>query len=138
MTKERRAVSIDEDVDEYLDQPHVNASGLVNDLVKRHMNGDVEDGIREYRIRQLREEADEYETRAERKREQAEKLRELAEEQQDERREELSAVIDQLADAPRDPSNPAIKTKAKKVGLTPEELVDELPERDDGGEFRSL
>lgn len=60
------------------------------------------------------------------------------EERQATEREELADVTDQLADAPRDPSNPAIQAKAKSLGMTPEELVDELPDRDDGGEFRSL
>jgi septal ring factor EnvC (AmiA/AmiB activator) len=66
------------------------------------------------------------------------KKRESVEESEAEKRAELESVIEQLSDVPRDPTNPAIKTKAKKVGMTPEELIEELPDRDDGGELHSL
>ena len=135
--KQRRTLSLDAEVDDYLDQPHINASGFVNDLVKRHMNGGG-DAIREFRIRQLEDEAEDHADRAERKREQAERLKQLNEEEEAEHEEELESVIEQLSDVPRDPTNPAIKTKAKKVGMTPEELIEELPDRDDGGELNSL
>jgi protein subunit release factor A len=140
MSKQRRAVTLEPEVDEYLSQEHINASGLVNDLVKRHMNGeDTEAAIREFRINQLEDEAEEYAGIAERKRERADKLREVAEEKKAERDKKVSEVVNDLAenDVPRDPDNEAIKTSAKKLDMTPEELLDELPDNN-GGDLRSL
>lgn len=37
MEKVRRNFTIDEEVDEYLSQPEINASGLVNALVRERM-----------------------------------------------------------------------------------------------------
>ena len=140
MSKERRTVTLESEVNDYLAQDHVNASGLVNDLVKRHMNGDDTDGaIREFRIRQLEEEAEEYASRAERKRTEAERLKQAATEKEAEKREELQKAIEQLADAPRDPDNPAVESQARKLGIKPEDLVAELPERTDtDSDFSSL
>ena len=140
MSKERRTVTLESEVNDYLAQDHVNASGLVNDLVKRHMNGDDTDGaIREFRIRQLEEEAEEYASRAERKRTEADRLKQAATEKKAEKREELQKAIEQLADAPRDPDNPAVESQARKLGIEPEDLVAELPERTDtDSDFSSL
>jgi len=140
MSKERRTVTLESEVNDYLAQDHVNASGLVNDLVKRHMNGDDTDGaIREFRIRQLEEEAEEYASRAERKRTEADRLKQAATEKKAEKREELQKAIEQLADAPRDSENRAVKTQARKLGIEPEDLVAELPERTDtDSDFSSL
>jgi len=140
MSKERRTVTLESEVNDYLAQDHVNASGLVNDLVKRHMNGDDTDGaIREFRIRQLEEEAEEYASRAERKRTEADRLKQAATEKKAEKREELQKAIEQLADAPRDPNNPAVESQARKLGIEPEDLVAELPERTDtDSDFSSL
>jgi hypothetical protein len=38
---------------------------------------------------------------------------------------------------PRDPDNEAIQNSAKKLDMTPEELLDELPDNN-GGDLRSL
>lgn len=127
MTKKRKTVTVDEDVYEYLDQPGVNASGLMNDLLKRHMNGgDVDGVVREFRINQLEEEAGEYDERAERKREQAERLRELAEEKRSKLDSELAEAREALATVPHEPSNPAVQNWAKKLGMTPDELLEGL------------
>jgi len=131
VSKERRAVTLEPDVDEYLAQPHVNASGLVNDLVKRHMNGDdTGSAIREFRIRQLEEEAEEYENRAERKLEEAERLKAAEAAKEEEREDKIEAAAESLPEKIRDPENPAVETQAAKVGLEPDELLAELEERD--------
>lgn len=133
MTKQNVSATVDDDVAQYLRQEHVNASGLINRLVKQHMNGEGEDVIREFRRKQLIEEAEELKTRAERKREHAKRLAEVVEENKTEREKELKEVAEELAGVERDPENPAIKAQAAKVGVDPETLIEELPERDDGG-----
>lgn len=60
------------------------------------------------------------------------------EDQQASENEKLEEAIAKLTDAPRDPTNPAIQTQAKRLGMTPEELIDELPERDGGDDINSL
>jgi len=140
MSKERRTVTLEKDIDDYLAQDHVNASGLVNDLVKRHMNGDSSDGaIREFRIQQLKEEANEYASRAERKRSEAERLKQAASEEKREKQADIQEAVEQLSDAPRDPTNPAVKMQARRVGVEPEELVGRMGDKDEtSGDFKSL
>lgn len=133
MSKQNISATVDEDVADYLGQDHVNASGLINELVTRHINGDSEDVLREFRRNQLLEEADDLENRAERKREKAEKMAEVEEQREKERQEEIESVAEQLAGVERDPENAAVKAQADSLGITPEELLEELPEKTDGG-----
>jgi len=42
MSKERQTFSLDEHVAEYLRQPHINGSGLVNQLVLKYMRDEVD------------------------------------------------------------------------------------------------
>jgi hypothetical protein len=42
MSKQRQTFSLDEHVAEYLRQPHINGSGLVNQLVLKYMRDDVD------------------------------------------------------------------------------------------------
>jgi len=42
MNKERQTFTLDEHVAEYLRQPHVNGSGLVNELVLMYMREEVQ------------------------------------------------------------------------------------------------
>jgi len=40
--KERKTFSLDDNVARYLEQPHINGSGLVNELVKRYMREEMQ------------------------------------------------------------------------------------------------
>jgi len=42
MSKQRQTLSLDEHVAEYLRQPHINGSGLVNQLVLKYMRDEVD------------------------------------------------------------------------------------------------
>jgi septal ring factor EnvC (AmiA/AmiB activator) len=55
------------------------------------------------------------------------------EERQQTQQEDLQDAIDKAKDAPRTPDNPAIREQAKRVGMTPEEFINELPDKSDGG-----
>lgn len=132
MSKERRAVSLDPEVDAYLARDEVNASGLVNDLVKRHMNGDAgEKALRELRRKQLQSEIESLKSRAEQKREELETIDDVEAEAEQERQAKLQDAIEKCEGAPRDASHPAIKAQAKRLGMDPEEFVKELPPADD-------
>jgi hypothetical protein len=132
MSKERRTVSLEPEVDAYLSRDGVNASELVNSLVKKSMNGtDTEDALKELRKQQIRSDIQELQTRMESRREELDTIKDLEEEQQKERESQLQEAISKAKDAPRDPENPAIQTQAEKVGMSPEEFIDELPENND-------
>ena len=45
---------------------------------------------------------------------------------------ELEQVIERLTNAPKDVTNPAIKRNAEELGITAQELLDKLPDDDDG------
>lgn len=138
MSKERRTVSLEPDVDAYLSRDGVNASELVNDLVKRSMNGtDTDDALKQLRKEQLRSEIEDLQNRAENKREELKTIEELEEEKEEEQTAKLEDAIEKAKGAPRDPDHPAIQAQSKRVGMTPEEFIEELPDRDDDG-LRSL
>ena len=128
MSKERTSLSLDPEVAEYLRQDHVNASGLVNSLVEKHMNGGAsEDMIREFRIRQVESELNNLEEQAQRKEEELDKLKEIDEERQD----EISEIIEEAQKAlSRIPNptidNPAVKNWAEKCDMEPAELLREI------------
>jgi hypothetical protein len=127
MSKERTSLTLDPEVANFLRQDHVNASGLVNKLVQQHMNGGAgEDLIREFRIQQLESELNQIQTQEEQKRKELEKLQEIDSEKSQEQREALEEAKEALKHTPRDPENPAIKKQADKLGMDPEDLVDEL------------
>lgn len=68
MSKERTSVSLDPEVAEYLSQNGTNASELVNELVKQHMNGGAsEEQILDFRISQVESETESLKAQLERK-----------------------------------------------------------------------
>ena len=106
MRKVRRNITISREADEYLSTPHMNASGLINDLVLAHARtGDVEaavdkfvEDVRESRTVGLNQAADILLT---------------------------GRTADDL-----EADNPAVMTQAEKLRLTPEELISKLAETD--------
>lgn len=139
MSKQNISATVDEEVGDYLSQDHVNASGLINQLVQKHMNGDSEELLREFRRKQLLEEAEDLDSRAERKRKEAEKLAEVNEKQEKERQAEIGEVVAEIGgDVPPDPENNAVKRHATELGVDPEELADELPPINNDDDLRSL
>lgn len=67
-----------------------------------------------------------------------ESKREQVEEKQDREEAELERARQDLADVERDPSNPAIKSRAAELDMTPTELLDELPDTGNDDDLRSL
>lgn len=137
MSKERRTVSLEPEVEAYLSRDGVNASELVNSLVKKSMNGTAtEDALKELRKQQIRSEIEELQSRMQNRREELETIQELEAEQEQRQEAELQDAIDEAGPLPNDPDNPGIKKLAERVDMTPEAFVDELPENDD--DLRSL
>lgn len=134
MSKERRTVSLEPEQDEYLSRPEVNASALVNELVRQHRDGGVSDGaVLRMREEQVESEVDHLQTRAEKKREELEAIRERRKEKAQTRDVELAEAFDAFHDIDKagrlTPSNPAVQNHATKLGMTPEDLINEYRER---------
>lgn len=131
MTKRRRSVSLEPDVHDYLSREEVNASALVNELVRRHMDGGMEDAaVLRLRKEQVKSEVDHLKARTENKIKELEKLDDKLESCTQQHRKQLEEVREILEGIPREPTNPAVQTQAEKLDMTPEELLDAL---DDGG-----
>jgi len=131
MSKERRTVSIPEEVDDHLSREGVNASELVAKLVKQHMNGGAtQDQILEFRIKQVQSEVEDIRGRLERKERELEELKarrqEYHEQQQQEFQSKLSDAREALSGVPLSIDNPAVQNWAEKLDLTPETLIDKL------------
>jgi hypothetical protein len=116
MSKERRTVSLDESVDEYLGQPGVNASELVNKLVQQYMNGEGSaEEIREFRLQQIMSEYEDAAARARRKLEEYNRLEEKA---ASDTNEVVEEAVDTLGIDPTvGHDHAAAETWAEKAGM---------------------
>lgn len=97
MAKERRTISIDPDVESHLSQDGVNASELVNQLVRQHMNGGAgEEQIVEFRLQQVESEYESALSQAKRKEEELAELRSRKEDLEQEKQAERQQVLDEV------------------------------------------
>lgn len=135
MSKERRTVTLEPKVDDYLAREGVNASELVNKLVRHHMNGGGDNELLEFRKQQVKSEYQQLATQTRQKLNEFNRL----EEQQQRREEDAQSTWDDavadLENTPRKPDSPPIKYWAEELDITPEKLCAELPNRegsDDG------
>jgi len=125
--KKRRTVTLEEENHEFLKQED-NASAVVNDLVDQYRrNGDRGTAGIDLQLKQKMRALEDKREEVKRLERDVEELEALRREFQREENAELQEARDVLANAPRDPENEAIQTWAKKLGLTPEELIEELP-----------
>jgi chromosome segregation ATPase len=130
--KVRRNITIPPEIDAYLDKQD-NASALVVRLVRAHMRGDGDNselaGLRARRdflsavVENKEQEVEDY-------RNQVRELDKLIDQHKNEREQTLDRARRQLSTAPRKPDNPAIRQWAERLDMTPTQLIDELPDRD--------
>lgn len=129
VSKDRRGISVDPEVNEYLGRDGVNASELIESLVREHMKiGDTQTVALEVQIRQKERELESTEERVEALKRDIAELRELQGQLASEDDEQLDAHLAALNNTPLDPTNPAIMNHAKTLDITPQELVRELEE----------
>lgn len=127
MAKETRTVTIDPDVHEYLDKANVNASGLVNNLVKEYMEGsDADIAALDVQIKHKERELDSAKSEVNRVESELTELRELRNELQRETTSRMQEAADTLARTPLETDNPAIKHWSGKLNMTPGELIEEI------------
>ena len=124
MSKERRTVSLEEAVDDYLGRDGVNASELVNSLVKQHMEGGrSEDQIREFRKRQLKSEYEDLVGRARSKLERYNELENVDQEEPTLSDEEREEELQKLQLVPDDADHPLVQDVADSLGISPEDAL---------------
>lgn len=124
MTKKRRTVSLSAENDEFL-KNHDNASALVNRLVEKYRKGGGrEDIIQQYRLQEARTELDELQSRLEIKQDLVTELEQSVETSEDKRERLIKEASETLVST--DPENEAVQHWAEKIGIPPEELVEEI------------
>lgn len=127
MTKSRRSVTLEPDVDEYLSQDGVNASELVNDLVKNHLTGGGDkQAMLELRKEQVNGEIDNLKQQLKQKEEELATIEERLTEYRTQTEDVVKEASERLRGAPLEPSNPGVQNWAEQAGLTETELIEEI------------
>jgi hypothetical protein len=131
--KERVSASVDPEVAEYLSQDQINASGLINDLVKRHMKGGASDEMmREFRIQRLEDEYKDAAATARRKLQEINRMKELTTEAEKEVTREIDDLIDDMKAFDATISRNAERTEriaAEYYGGSIDQTMKEIKER---------
>lgn len=129
MSKKRRTVTLDPDVDEHLQREGVNASELVNDLVQAHFTvGGDKRAMLEMRENQLVSDIEELEARRESKEKELENVRKQLEDLTRGNESVIEEAADVIPESVTSPENPAVKNWAADAGISPEELLERLDE----------
>lgn len=124
--KETRTVSLSPDNNDYLKNKD-NASAVVDDLITQlREGGDRQTAVVDMQIEQQRREITEAENRVERLEQGLDELLSLRQELQNEESAELQEARQALENTPKEPDNPAIQEWAKRLGMAPEELLQQL------------
>lgn len=132
MSKDRRGISISPEVNEYLSRDGVNASELVEKLVREHMKqGDTATAAIQVQLNQKKRELDRVQTEEEQLQRDIAELEELQRQLTTEESAELETHLETLRNTPADPTNPAIRNHANALDITPQALVRELEEYKD-------
>lgn len=124
--KETRTVSLSPDNNDYLKNKD-NASAVVDDLITQlREGGDRQTAVVDMQIEQQRREITEAKNRVERLEQGLDELLSLRQELQNEESAELQEARQALENTPKEPDNPAIQEWAKRLGMAPEELLQQL------------
>jgi len=129
MSKDRRTVSLDPKVQQYLSESGVNASELVNDLVKTHMGaGGNERAMLELRREQVKDSIADLENQLESKRGRLKVINEKLNEYQTKDERTLEQADSALDESDLEERNQKVEYWAGELQLTVEEFVDRLQE----------
>jgi len=124
--KETRTVTLAPENDEYLAQRD-NASAVVDDLVEQlRQGGDKQSAAIDLRIDQKERELEDAERDVDRLQRELRELRQLRASFEQQEDAELRQAREKLEGVPRDPTNPAIQRWAGKLGMTEQELLNQL------------
>jgi len=126
MAKETRTVTLDEENDAFLAEQD-NASAVVNDLVTQYrQGGDRGTAALELQKSQKKRELRTHKQFVENLQQDVEELETLIREFEREESAELRQAREALEYVENDPENEAVKNWSKKLGMTPEELLEKV------------
>jgi len=117
MSKERVSASVDPEVAAFLSREDVNGSGLINKLVREHMNGGVsEDYLRKLREEQVQSEIESLNTRMEKKKDELRRIRDAEAEQEQAKQDAIDERLEALQDVRGtvDQSHPTVEALARE------------------------
>jgi len=131
MAKTRKNVSIDSELAEIVDQrDEFNLSGFVNRCLETHFAADSasepEQAVMRAELEEIERELSDIQTEKEKLRQRKREIEEQLEEQQEKEPELLKQARSKLKGTPKKPENPAIQNWAGKLGMKPEQLINEL------------
>lgn len=126
------SVSLDEEAVEYLDKVSDNRSAFINGLLEDHRESKsvANEAVAEFRKKQLEQKKAAMESQLELFEDELEDIEETLQDSKQQVDAEIEEARLVLEDVPKDPSNPGVKNWARKLGMTPQELLDEI---EDGG-----
>jgi len=127
MTKERRTVTLDPDVDEFLQKEGVNASELVNRLVEAHftMGGDKL-AMLEMREKQIESDIEELQARVESKEHELDQVQEQLSHLRNDKECVIQEAADVIPDEITSEQNGAVRRYADEAGISPSELLERI------------
>lgn len=124
--KERKSFTIDPENAEVCDD-HDNASALVNDLLEQYRKGSDKETVGiDLQINQKKRELRERRKEVERLEQDIQELKQLKAGISKKEDAELENAREALEDTPKKVENDAIQNWASDLGMTPQQLVDEL------------
>jgi len=114
-------INLDDDLREWMDENNINRSDYLNEAarMRRDSKDRMEQIIREKEIQRLRSEIGSKQSQ----------LEELMEERKQDREwsaADLEEAKEALEHTPKEVTNPAVQKKAEDLGMTPQELIEEL------------
>ncbi|ERH03607.1 MAG: hypothetical protein J07HR59_00724 [Halorubrum sp. J07HR59] len=128
MTREKIAVTVSRENLEWLDENYNNRSAFVDDLLTRARKGEgeIHRAVAQYQKEQLEREKATLETKMESVEEQLETIDARIDRDNQHKETQLRDAAQNLEGAKKTPTNPAVQKQAEKLGMTPQELLDEL------------
>jgi chromosome segregation ATPase len=134
MSKKNISATVDEDVERFLSQEHINTSGLINDLVSQYMQGGTEQAaMLRLREEQLRSELEALKQQRESKRKELERLTQSREEIESgpDIGDELNKILDDLEQRGTHvwPEAQPIQDLAGEHSLQPGDVLERLKHR---------
>lgn len=127
MSKERISASVDPEVEAYLSRQSVNASGLINQLVKKQMSsGGDSKQLLKLRLEQINSEIDRHESQVETLKKERDNLTSRLEEMEQHEESRLENALERLESVPWELDNPGIQDWAGELDMTEQELIAEL------------
>jgi len=127
MSKTNISATVDENVASYLSRETVNASGLINQLVKKQMSGtDSNKQLLKLRLDQINSEITRYESQIETLEKERDGIKNQLAEIEQKEESELSEAMDVLETVHWEEDNPAIQQWADDLDMSESDLIAQL------------